>query len=105
MKTEDEFKEGSSKHILSKFEFDLYDEEQDKVNKVIRIKRVKLPKEGESWKIIEDSKTILLIEGVKLSKKEKAFIKTPEGINYLLKIYKTGANNIIKIRAELKKVI
>jgi len=99
----EEFKDQNQKYNLSKFEFDLYHEEDDKVEKVIRVKRVSMPNKGEKWKIFEDSKVMFVLEGTKLTNKEKEFLHTVDGINFLINQYKQGIKSFNSLRAELKK--
>src|SRR5208282_6942634 len=73
--TED-FKDANLKYNLSKFEYDLYHEEDDVSEKVIRVKRVSMPNKGEKWRIFEDNKVMFTIEGTKLNNKEKDFLRT-----------------------------
>lgn len=99
----EEFKDQNQKYNLSKFEFDLYHEEDDKVEKVIRVKRVSMPNKGEKWKIFEDNKVMFVLEGTKLTNKEKEFLHTVEGINFLISRYKAGIKSFNSLRTELKK--
>ena len=100
--TED-FKEQNSRYNLSKFEYDLYHEEDDKTEKIIRVKRVSMPNKGEKWKIMEDSKVVFVVEGTKLSKKEKDFLRTVDGVNFLIEQYKMGIKSFNSLKIEIKK--
>jgi hypothetical protein len=100
-----EFKDTNLKYSLNKFEYDLYHEEDDKSEKVIRVRRFNLPNKGERWKIFEDNKIVFIVEGIKLSKKEKEFLRTVDGINFLIKQYKTGIKSFNALRKELKNNI
>lgn len=99
----EEFKDQNQKYNLSKFEFDLYHEEDDKVEKVIRVKRVTMPNKGEKWKIFEDNKVMFVVEGSKLTNKEKEFLHTVDGINFLIAQYKAGIKSFNSLKAEIKK--
>ena len=99
----DEHKEQNSKFNLSKFEFDLYHEEDDKAEKVIRIKRVTLPNKGEKWKIFEDNKVMFVVEGTKLTNKEKEFLRSIDGMNFLIQQYKQGIKSFNALKNEIKK--
>jgi hypothetical protein len=98
----DDFKEPNLKYNLSKFEYDLYHEEDDVAEKIIRVKRFAVSND-EKWKIFEDSKVTLIIEGAKLSKKEKEFLRTVDGVNFLLSQYKSGINSFNSMKIEIKK--
>lgn len=88
----------------SKFEYDLYHEEDDKVEKIIRVKRFNLPSKGERWKIFEDNKILFIVEGDKLSKKEKEYLRTADGFNFLIKQCKGGIKSFNALKIALKKV-
>lgn len=90
------------KHNLSNYEYDLFKEEDDIVTSVIRVKRVKLPNNGENWKLIKDNKIVELIEGIKLSSKEKNYLRSVEGIQFLIQYYKNGWKSLNNLRLEMK---
>lgn len=101
----EEFKDSNSKHNLSRFEYDLYHEEDDITEKVIRVKRVSMPNKGEKWKIMIDSKVIFIIESTKISRKERDFLVTVDGFNFILAQAKLGIKSLNNFRTELKKII
>ena len=89
------------KYNLSKFEFDLYNEESNVVEKIIRVKRFSMPNKGEKWKIFEDSKVMFVVEGSKLTNKERLFLRTVEGINFLLSQYKNGIKSFNSLKNKI----
>jgi len=91
------------KNILNKHEYDLFNEEENHVERVVRIKRIKLPNNGENWKIIENNKVMFVVQGSKLSKKEKEYLRTADGFNFLIHQYKEDIKSFNKLRIELKK--
>ncbi len=99
----EESKDGNLKYNLSKFEYDLYHEEDDKAEKVIRVKRVSMPNKGEKWKIFEDNKVMFTLEGTKLTNKEKDFLRTVDGVNFLIGQYKQGIKSFNSLKNEIKK--
>jgi len=99
----EELKDHNQKHSLSKMEMDLYHEEYDVVEKVIRVKRFAMPNKGEKWKIFEDSKAMFIIEGIKLNTKEREFLRTPDGFNFMIAQYKAGIKSFNSFKNELKK--
>lgn len=101
----EELKDHNQKHNLSKMEMDLYHEEYDVIEKVIRVKRFAMPNKGEKWKIFEDTKAMFVIEGTKLTNKEKEFLRTPDGFNFLITQYKSGIKSFNSLRTEIKKKI
>ena len=94
-------RENNNKYSLHKFEYELHKEEDNVVEPVIRIKRFSGPNKGEKWKIFEDNKIIMIIEGSKLSKNEREFLYSVDGVQWLLSEYKKG----IKSFSALKKAI
>jgi hypothetical protein len=82
------------KNVLSKFDYDLFNEEEDVVEKVVRVKRVSLPNKGERWKIIEDNKTVFVVEGSKISKKEREYLRGIDGFNFLIAQAKVGIKSL-----------
>jgi hypothetical protein len=99
----DELKENSQKHNLSKIEMDLYHDEYNVVEKLIRVKRFSLPNKGEKWKIFEDNKLIHTIEGTKLTLKEREFLRTVDGANWLLQQAKLGIKSFNSFKKILKE--
>lgn len=98
----EEFKE-QTKHNLSKFEYDLYHEEDDIAEKVIRVKRITMPNKGEKWKLFEDNKLLFIVEGTKLTNKEKEFLRTIDGVNFLINQCKSGIKSFNALKIEIKK--
>lgn len=99
-----EFKDQNIKYVLSKFEYDLYNEEDDISNPVIRVKRMSMPNKGEKWKILEDNKAVFTIEGTKLTLKEREFLRTVDGVNFMLSQAKSGIKSVNAFKTELKKL-
>ena len=99
----EEYKDQNLKYNLSKFEFDLYHEEDDVAEKVIRVKRVSMPNKGEKWKIFEDNKVMFVVEGAKLTNKEKDFLRTVDGVNFLISQFKQGIKSFNALKNEIKK--
>lgn len=101
----DEVKEQNTKYNLSKFDYDLYHEEDDISEKVVRIKRVSLPNKGERWKIMEDNKLVFTVEGTKLTNKEREFLRSIDGVNFLIAQAKSGIKSFNALKSEIKKRI
>lgn len=85
------------------YKFELYHEEDDVAEKVIRIRRVNMPNKNEKWKIFENNKPVFVIEGIKLSKKEKEFLRTIDGFNFLISQFKSGIKSFNSLKNEIKK--
>ena len=81
----------------------MYHEEDDVAEKVIRVKRVSLPNKGERWKVFEDNKILWILEGSKFTNKEKEFLRTVDGVNFLIGQAKQGIKSFNALRIEIKK--
>jgi hypothetical protein len=101
----DEMKEKNTKYSLNKFEYDFHREENNTIEKIIRVKRFSVPNNGEKWKIFEDNKVMFILEGNKLNNKEKEYLKTVAGFNFLISQYKQGIKSFNALKSELKKII
>jgi hypothetical protein len=97
---------GSVKFILSKFEYDLYHEEDDIPLPIIRVKHFGSPSRGaERWKVFADNKLVLTVEGSKFNKQERAFLRGLDGINFLISCYKLGIKSFSAIKKEIKMTV
>lgn len=101
--TAEEFKDPNQKYNLSKFDYDLYKEEDDVAEKVIRVKRIAMPNKGEKWRIFEDNKIVFTLEGSKLTNKEKDFLHSVDGVNFLIGQFKQGIKSFNSLKGEIKK--
>jgi len=99
----EEFKDHNSKYNLSKFDYDLYKDEDNKVEPTVRVKYFGLPNKGDRWKIFSDAKIVLIVEGNKLTKKERAFLRSVEGATWLLSQAKVGVKSLASLKIEIKK--
>ena len=99
----EQFKEIGSKYSLSKYEYDLYNEEDDVAEKIYRVKRFSMPNRHEKWKFFLDTKVIFVVESTKISKAERKFLQTVEGFNFMLSQAKNGVKSFNAFRVELKK--
>jgi len=96
--------ETNGRNPLAKHEDDLYHEDDDIILPVIRVKRT-ASASREKWRILDNTKETLVIEGSKITKKEKEFLRSPEGFSFLISRYKSGITTIGKMKIELKKAL
>jgi hypothetical protein len=99
---EENSKDSGIKFSLSKFDYELFHEEDNKIEPLIRVKRVNLPGNGENWKIYQNNKLIMTIEGIKFNKAERAFLGTLEGFNLLIHQFKKNNTTVTAIKKEIK---
>lgn len=94
---------GETKSSFS--DLNLYHDEDNKIEKIIRVKHFNLPNKGERWKILEDTKVIFVLEGTKLNKKQKKFLHSVEGVNLLIAIGKSaeGFKSLFFVQKEINK--
>src|SRR5271165_7464849 len=75
---------GKIKHTFSKFDNgDLFHEENNIKERIIRVKRI-TSVNNERWNIFDNNKIVFVVEGAKISKKEKEYLRTPDGFNFLI---------------------
>ncbi len=101
----DEVKANNSKYNLNKFDYDLFKDEYNIIQKVIRIKKINISSKQCKWKVMDDNKTIFIIESAKLNKREKEFLQTLDGFNFMLKAAKNNIDNFNKFKIILKKIL
>jgi len=98
-------KEVNGKIILSRFAYELFDEEKNTASKMVRVKRTFSNAKGESWKVFENDKVVFVLDGNKLSKKERDYLRTYEGFSFLLKEAKSGIKSLHGIKNKLKQIV
>lgn len=95
-------RETNSKYLLSRFDFELFDEESNKKHTLYQVKRTTgKTLEDDKWKVLENNKHLFTIEASNLSEKELDFIKTIDGFNFILNCAK---NNISSVRSFMKEL-
>ncbi len=98
----DDYRIGSSKFILSKIEDELYKEDANVVMPLIRVKHIALPNKGDRWRIFADAEQVIVIEGKKLTKKERVFLRGLDGVSFLIAQVKAGAKSFSGIKSAIK---
>lgn len=93
------------KNNLNKFEDDLFHEEDYIPGRVIRVKKIGTPSRGEKWKIYQDDKVTMTIDGKYLSMKEKSFLYSYDGILFIINQYKNNVNTMNKFKKNLKDAL
>lgn len=99
----DDVREGSIKFSLNKSDFDLFHEEDYIPGKVIRVKRIGTVAKGEKWKIYQDEKIVMTIDGALLNNKERAFLSGYEGVLFIIDQYKSKVDTLNKFKKNLKE--
>jgi hypothetical protein len=98
-----DFKSQSNKFALSKIEDELYKEDQHIVMPIVRVKHISLPNKGDRWRIYKNDKQVIVVEGTKLNKKERVYLRSLEGVSFLIAEVKAGAGSFHAVKTALKK--
>jgi hypothetical protein len=91
-------------HLL-KADNDLFDEDSHVAHTAISAKRINLPNDGEDWEIWEDNQIALSLKGTRFNNAEKKFLRSVEGMKFLVAEYKAGARSVLKLKDKLKQVV
>lgn len=83
---------------------ELFDDDSDVVHKIIRVKLIKFNNQ-ENWEISDNNKIMFIVSGEKLTKKEKTFLKTANGMNILIALYKANSYSFYRIKKEIKEYL
>lgn len=97
-----EEREFKANPVASKYAFDLYKDEDAVVTKIIRVKHVRSPNKTEKWKVFENSKNVFTLDGTRISKKEREFLHSIEGAQFLLAQSKSGPLTVNGLKKEIK---
>ena len=103
---QDEFfvDEDKAKH-LSKQDNELFNENSYVVHDMVGIKRNSLPHDGEEWEILLNKKPVLVLKGIRFSKKEREFFRKPDGMKFLIDGYKQGWKTASEFKKQIKKCL
>lgn len=91
-------------HLL-KSDNELFNEESNKPSLVVSVRRVKLPRNGEDWHILENDKVTLQLKGTRFTNAEKTFLHGLDGMKFLIAVYKEGVRSIVKIKDRMKQYV
>jgi len=97
--------EGSSRMLNGSLrqKTDLFDDDSYVPNKLIRARAVPLPGNSVDWEIIENNNIVMTLKGVRFSKKEREYLKTYDGMMFIIEGYKKGWKSIAEFKRQLKK--
>jgi hypothetical protein len=97
-----EEREFKANPVASKYAFDLYKEEDAVVTPLIRVRHVRSPNKTDKWKVFENNKNVFTLDGTKISKKEREFLHSVEGAQFLLSQSKSGPLTLNGLKKEMK---
>jgi hypothetical protein len=91
--------------ITNRLAGELFDEARSEVvERVIRVRRISLPGGSERWKIFSDTKLVFTLEGAKLLKKEREYLRSQDGFNFLISQGKSEIKSFNQIKKALKEI-
>lgn len=97
--------ENQDSKLLLRADNELFNEEDSSVvHSIINVKRIKLPKNGEDWEILVNGKVVMLMKGTRFTNQEKDFLRSVEGMKFLIAEYKKGKKSVTKIKEELRRM-
>lgn len=97
-----EEREFKANPVASKFAFDLFKDEDAVPLPVIRVKYFRSSNKTERWKFFHNTKNVFTLEGEKISKKEREFLHSVEGIQFLIVQGKSGNFTVSGLRKEMR---
>src|SRR5690606_26547216 len=74
-------------------ETELFNDEDYVPHAIIGIKRIEFGK-GEDWEVVVNNKVELVLKGVRFTGKERDFLRTVAGIQFIMKGYKMGWKSV-----------
>jgi len=83
---------------------DLFDEASYTAQPVISVRRVERAS-NEDWEILVDRKPVMLIKGTRFSKPERAFLRTPQGMSFMIGGYKNGWKSVSEYKRQVGKCL
>lgn len=109
MKTYDDeniFAENQESRLILRSDNELFNEDENNViHPVINVKKSKSSKNGEHWEILVNGKSLLMLKSARFSNTEKNYLRSADGMRFLLTEYKSGKKSVVKIKEALKKVL
>ena len=95
---ENTFPKGSS----LRHDHELFDDNEHRPHDIISVKRVELSR-GEDWEITKNGKPSLILKGVRFTVREKEFLRTSDGMLFVIAGFKDGWKSVSEYKRRLKK--
>lgn len=97
--------EAQESKLLLRTDNELFNEEDSSVvHPVINVKKIRLSKSGEDWEILVDGKVAISMKGTRFTSQERDFLRSVEGMKFLVAEYKKGKKSVVKIKEELRRI-
>ena len=105
---EDEFlvEEGKQPKVGSSLrqETEFFDDDSYVIHDIINVRYTET-KNYEEWEILKNKRSVLELKGIKFSKKERDFFRSPEGMLFIVNGYKLGWKSVLEFKRQLKKIL
>jgi hypothetical protein len=99
---ENTFPKGSS----LRHDHELFDDDDDIITKLINVKMVTFGNgKNEDWEILVNGKLALVLKGVRFTVRERKFLKTPQGMLFIIKGYKSGWKSVSEFKRQIQKAL
>ncbi len=78
--------------------------EQDYVPQdLVSVKKIDLSGGGQNWQILLNKKTALLLNGSRFTAKERTFLGSVDGMNFIISGFKNGWKSVSEFKRQIKK--
>ncbi len=84
---------------------ELFNEEKYVAHSIINVKRISKRNGIEDWQVLENNQLVLLMKGTRFTNAEKEFLRTVEGVQFIIKEYKSGVHSVVKLKERLKEIL
>ena len=83
---------------------ELFDDNDYVPNDLVNVKRVKC-KNGYDWEIYCNGSCEIILTGYRFKKKEKKFLETSDGMNFIITGFKCGWKSVSEFKRQLEKYL
>ena len=102
----EDFSSSGSSYNMMHHDHELFKDDDDIIQKMISVRLVILPrKSGEDWEVLEDKRVAFVLKGIRFTNPEKKFLKTAQGMKFVIEGYKNGWKAVSKFKQEMKRYI
>lgn len=104
---EEDFSLDESKYPRSnslRRETELFRDQDYVPHDMVSVKRIDL-NSGQDWQILLNKKTVLILNGSRFTSKERDFLGTVSGMNFIISGYKNGWKSVSEFKRQIKKRI
>jgi hypothetical protein len=82
---------------------ELFDDQQNIVYPILRVKRINKPKDNERWEVTSGDEVVVVIKRSSLTNGDAALLYSADGIKFLLDQVKSGNRSAVKIKESLQE--